>query len=201
MGMEEYQGKLCRKIEGDGNAKLSISGITTSYTFNLEGYMDSDTGMPKKYSYKYHYSEPQKIDKTIELTWNRAQGVMVSEVSVSGQKTTVTAHLPEEYWEPIENLSIGHRKEITYTVESPTENLSTNSVTLKIQIKGREDVTVPKGVYENCYVVKATQPELGQEFTYWITEDGVVPKTRFSQSIGLTSFELTGKLEHYGYAP
>jgi hypothetical protein len=63
---------------------------------------------------------------------------------------------------------------------------------------GKEDVVVPSGTYENCFVVNGTQPEMGLEMTLWVTEQGIVPQTEITMAVrGVDHLRLTMKLEHY----
>ncbi len=191
VGEEYFQGVSYRKIEGSGNLNFSVQEKSVKFSMDVTGYFEN-TGMPKQLSYTFHYTQPKEKDVDMEYTWNESQSEMVTEVS--GQ--TTTADLPTEYWNTISagDLYVGYSKQMTYTIES-------TSVTLSIEVIGREDVTVPKGTFEDCYLVKLSQPEINQEGKYWINEEGVMPKMNFSQTIGTTSLTFTMKLEHYGYKP
>jgi hypothetical protein len=63
---------------------------------------------------------------------------------------------------------------------------------------GKEDVVVPSGTYENCFVVNGTQLEMGLEMTLWVTEQGVVPQAEITMAVrGVDPLTLTMKLEHH----
>ena len=63
---------------------------------------------------------------------------------------------------------------------------------------GKEDVVVPSGTYENCFVVNGTQPEMDLEMRLWVTEQGVVPQAEVTMAVrGADPLTLTIKLEHY----
>jgi len=61
----------------------------------------------------------------------------------------------------------------------------------------KEDVVVPSGTYENCFVVNGTQSEMDLEITFWVTEQGVVPQAEITMAVrGVDPLMLTMKLEN-----
>jgi hypothetical protein len=63
---------------------------------------------------------------------------------------------------------------------------------------GTEDVLVPSGTYEDCFVVNGIQPDMDLEMTLWVTEQGVVPQAEITMAVrGLDHLTLTMKLEHH----
>jgi hypothetical protein len=63
---------------------------------------------------------------------------------------------------------------------------------------GKEDVVVPSGTYENCFVVNGTQTEMDLEVTLWVTEEGVVPQAEVTMAVrGVDPLTLTMKLEQH----
>jgi len=71
-------------------------------------------------------------------------------------------------------------------------------VTVEMIAIGNEDVVVPSGTYEDCFVVNGTQPEMDLEITLWVTEQGVVPQAEITMAVrGVDPLTLTMKLEHY----
>jgi hypothetical protein len=191
---EYYGGELCKKFEGTGNISTSIGGTRVNFSMGMTGYMVVDGEMPKHWSFTYYYTQPQQMTLSLEWTWHRERSEMVTEISGLGISQSTTAYLPDEYWEPITigDLYVGYSKEMTYTIDSIP-------VTLSISVTQQEDVVVPVGTYEDCYVVSITQPEVDQEFTFWVNKEGIAPKMETSMSVGFTSFTLTLELESYGY--
>lgn len=194
-----YQGTASRNLEGSFNSELSMQETSVKFSGDMEMYIEKDSGRPEHLSYAFHYTEPSQGDLNMDFTWYENQSKMVTKLSGMGMSETVTASFPPKYWNDItfEELHVGYSKQITYEVEG-------ESVSLSIDVIEHKDVTVPKGTYENCYLVSISQTGLNQsnqEIEYWINEEGVVPKMSFNQTIGTTSFTLVTKLEHYGYKP
>lgn len=195
VGTETYQGIQCYKVEGNLNMDVTIGGIKLSANGDTIGYFDTSDSMPKYMSFTFNYTSPAQTTATMDFAWNRAQSKMATTVSLLGQTASVVASLPSDYWEPIPSLYVGYSKQFTYTIDS-------TSVTMTISVTGKEDVTVPKGTYKDCYVVKITQPQVGIDMTMWIDKEGILPKADVSMALsgaGTTTF--TVKLEHYGIAP
>jgi len=99
--------------------------------------------------------------------------------------------LPPEHWGTID---MGYSGQFTYTMHLGC----IPEVTVEITAVGKEDVAVPSGTYENCFMVNGTQPEMDLELTLWVTEQGIVPQTEITMAVrGVDSLTLTMKLENY----
>ncbi len=71
-------------------------------------------------------------------------------------------------------------------------------VNVEITATETEDVVVPSGTYENCFVVNGTQPDMDLDIALWVTEQGVVPQAEITMAVrGVDHLTLTMKLEHY----
>jgi hypothetical protein len=103
----------------------------------------------------------------------------------------MTLLLPPERWGAID---VGYSEQFTYMV--PYGGVA--EVTVEMTAIGKEDVVVPSGTYENCFMVNGTQPEMDLEITLWVTEQGVVPQAEITMAVrGVDHLTLTMKLEHY----
>jgi len=61
-----------------------------------------------------------------------------------------------------------------------------------------EDVVVPSGTFENCFVVNGTQPDMQLEMTIWVTGQGIVPQAEVIMPVrGVGPLTLTLQLEQY----
>ncbi len=103
----------------------------------------------------------------------------------------MTLLLPPERWEGID---AGYSEQFTSTL--PLDGVP--EVTVEMTVIGKEDVVVPSGTYENCFVVNGTQPDIDLELTFWVTEQCVVPQAEVTMAVqGVDPLKLTIKLEHY----
>ena len=103
----------------------------------------------------------------------------------------MTLLLPPERWGSID---VGYSEQFIHMV--PYGGVA--EVTVEITAIGKEDVVVPSGTYENCFVVNGTQPDMDLEITLWVTEQGVVPQAEITMAVrGVDPLTLTMKLEHY----
>ena len=99
--------------------------------------------------------------------------------------------LPPAHWGGID---MGYSEQFTSMI--PLGGIP--EVTVEMTAIGNEDVVVPSGTYENCFVVNGTQPEMDLEMTFWVTEQGVVPQAEITMAVrGVDPLTLTMKLEHY----
>jgi len=99
--------------------------------------------------------------------------------------------LPPERWE---SIHVGYSVQFTPT----TLFGSMAEINVEMTAIGKEDVVVPSGIYENCFVVNGTQPGMELEMTLWVTEQGVVPQAEVTMPVrGVGPLTLTMKLEHY----
>jgi len=103
----------------------------------------------------------------------------------------MTLLLPPERWGAID---VGYSEQFTSTIH--LDGIA--EVTVEMTAIGKEDVVVPSGTYENCFVVNGTQPDMDLEMTLWVTEQGVVPQAEITMAVrGVDALTLTLKLEHY----
>jgi hypothetical protein len=99
--------------------------------------------------------------------------------------------LPPERWRGID---VGYSEQFTYTI--PLGGIP--EVTVDMTAIGKEDVVVPSGTYEDCFLVNGTQPGMDMETTLWVTEQGIVPQAEITMPVrGVGLLILTLKLEHY----
>jgi len=103
----------------------------------------------------------------------------------------MTLLLPPERWGSID---VGYSEQFTCAILLG----GIPEVTVEMTVIGKEDVVVPSGTYENCFVVNGTQPEMDLEITLWVTEQGIVPQAEITMAVrGVDPLTLTMKLEHY----
>lgn len=108
-----------------------------------------------------------------------------------GITAEMTFWLPTERWGAIH---LGYSDQFTHTIPL----VGVPEITVKITVIGREDIVVPSGAYENCFVLNGMQPEMGLEMTFWVTEQGVVPQAEVTMPVrGADALTLTLELEHY----
>jgi hypothetical protein len=99
--------------------------------------------------------------------------------------------LPPTHWGGID---VGYSEQFIPT--TPLDGLT--EVTVEMTVIGKEDVVVPSGTYNNCFVVNGTQPDMDLEMTFWVTEEGVVPRAEITMAVrGVDPLTLTMKLEYY----
>jgi hypothetical protein len=87
-----------------------------------------------------------------------------------------------------------------YSTEFAPSIPSGAPVELDIQMTaiGTEDVVIPSGTFENCFVVNGTQPDMELEMTLWVTEQGIVPQAEITMPVrGVDSLTLKLQLEQY----
>ena len=124
-----------------------------------------------------------------------------------GRTSTATSIFPTEYWglvSSVDDLYVGYNEEIEYTISSSDfdEDVEMN---MQISVTGKEDITVPSGTFENCYIleVEQTQSDYSSYGSFeattkiWITEDGEFPQSEISMSTSGIPIDITSKLEGY----
>jgi hypothetical protein len=103
----------------------------------------------------------------------------------------MTLLLLPERWGAID---VGYSEQFTYFV--PLSGVP--ELNVEMTAIGNENVVVPSGTYNNCFVVNGTQPEMDLEMRLWVTEQGVVPQAEIAMAVrGVDHLTLTMKLEHY----
>ena len=105
--------------------------------------------------------------------------------------TDLTLLLPPERWAAI---YAGYSTQFTPMISygGPAQ------LNVEMTVIGTEDVMVPSGTYQKCFVVSGTQPDMQLEMTVWLTEQGVVPQAEITMSVrGIGPLTLVMELEHY----
>ena len=188
-GEETYNGEYCDKIYGNGYLNFDVFGVVMGTEFDLSAYVTKADSVLLHSVYSFNFNQPFKMDMemTLDLDKNNGEITMTAYNSMTGSISTVI-EVSEDYWNIKlleENLYLGYIEEITYTTSVAGYE---TTVTLRISIVGIEDVTVPKGTFEDCYRVEIEQIDALTLSTttqkIWITGDGMCPKMEI---IGITS--------------
>jgi hypothetical protein len=165
------------QFEGEFNIDITIGEVGASFHGELGDFRNS---VPQFTSLAGGYEDsslpfPTSIDAAIF-------------VDVTKEMTLL---LPPERWGSID---VGYSEQFTSML--PLDNVP--EVTVEMTAIEKEDVVVPSGTYENCFVVNGTQPEMDLEMKLWVTEQGVVPQAEITMAVrGVDHLTLTMKLEHY----
>jgi hypothetical protein len=165
------------QFEGEFDINATIGEVGGSFSGEAEHFSDS---IPRCTSFSKSYKDsslpfPTAIDAAIF-------------VDVT---TEMTLLLPPERWGAIH---VGYSAQFTPMISYG----GTAEVNVEMTAIGNEDVAVPSGTYENCFVVNGTQPDMDLEMTLWVTEQGVVPQAEITMALrGVGPLTLTMKLEHY----
>ena len=164
------------QFEGEFNIDITIGEVGASFDGEVGDFRNS---VPQSKSSGGSYEDsslpfPTAIDAAIFVNVTRE----------------MTFLLPPERWGGID---IGYSEQFTYTIHLG----GIPEVTVEMTAIEKEDVVVPSGTYEKCYVVNGTQPEMDLEVTLWVTEQGVVPQAEITMAVrGVDPLTLTMKLEH-----
>jgi len=201
-GLEIYDEEMCIKVIGSGNFESEISGQNMDLNYNYEAYIAYDDNNLKYMNFKMNYQE-YEID--LQMTSNEETGEITSSYTFEGFDgidTTTVMKMSEEYWEitdAFEYFYEGYEKEYSYTSESFGYETET---TIKLIVTGKEDVVVPAGKFENCYILE-TGTGSGNDFSSstvsWVNDEGIVPKIEVKTStMGIGDLPVTTlKLEEY----
>ncbi len=201
-GEEIYGGKQCDKITGGGNFNFNIYGQSFGVDFDIGAYISKSDGILSNCHYSFDFNKPYNMNMDMILDIDKEEGEIKVTVDSSMMSSTSTViKVSDEYWECTlleDNLYVGYTKEVTYTLNAYGYDAEVN---LKISVIGQEDVTVKKGIFEDCYIVQIDQ-EQGYATTtskIWIDEDGICPKMQLgSSSSSSISYEgMTIELEEY----
>ena len=202
-GQEYYQGELCNKIDGSGTFDFgSYGGDSIEMSFDISGYetVSDSTLLYYDYDFNIDYSS-YNVDMEGAVSVDKENGEITSTVysSMTGSIETVM-EVSDDYWTITniqDNLYVGYSSEVTYT----TSVLGYNTeVTMSISVIGQEDVTVTRGIYEDCYKVKIEQTSSGVTTTsyMWLNEYNVCPKMQISNSAASLGYgDITIELEEY----
>lgn len=165
------------QFEGEFDIDITIGEVGGIFSGEAEDFRDS---IPRSTSFSKSYKDssmpfPTAIDAAIF-------------VDVT---TEMTLLLLPERWGAIH---VGYSAQFTPMISYG----GTAEVNVEMTAIGKEDVVVPSGTYENCFVVNGTQPDMNLEMTLWVTEQGIVPQAEVTMAVrGVDPITLTMKLEYY----
>jgi hypothetical protein len=164
-------GNRAYQFEGEFNIDINIGEVGGSFDGEVGPQSKSSGGSYEDSSLPF----PTAIDAAIFVDVTRE----------------MTFLLPPERWGGID---VGYSEQFTSMIPLG----GTPEVTVEMTAIEKEDVVVPSGTYENCFVVNGTQPEMDLEMTLWVTEQGVVPQAEITMAVrGVDPLTLTMKLENY----
>jgi len=170
-------GNVTYQFEGEFTINITIGEVGVSFHGEVQDFRNS---VPRSTSFSKRYNDSS-------LAWPTSVDARIF-VDVTIQMAFL---LPPEPWGPIR---MGYSKQFTPTLFY----VGIPEVTVKMIAMGKEDLAVPHGTYENCFVLNGTEPEIGLEMTLWVTEQGVVPQAEATMAVrGVDPLTLTIKLEHY----
>jgi len=156
---------------------VTIGEVGVSFHGEVADFRNS---VPRSTSFSKSYNDSS-------LPWPTAVDARIF-IDVTIQMTFL---LPPERWAAI---PVWYSKQFTPTLFY----VGIPEVTVKMTATGKEDLVVPYGTYENCFVLNGTEPEIGLEMTLWVTEQGVVPQAEVTMAVrGVDPPTLTIKLEHH----
>jgi hypothetical protein len=165
------------QFEGEYNIDTIVGEVGASFDGEIGDFGDT---MPQFTSWGGGYKDsslpfPTAIDAAIFVDLTREMTLLL---------------LPEHWG----SIDVGYSEQFTYFV--PLSGVP--ELNVEMTATEKENVVVPSGTYENCFVVNGTQPEMDLEITLWVTEQGVVPQAEITMAVrGVDPPTLTMKLEHY----
>lgn len=201
-GEEIYNGIPCDKITGNGNFILNIYGQTMEINFDIGAYISKSDGILSYCRYGFDFQNPYSVEMDMILDIDKEDGEITFTVdsSLIGSTSTVIK-TSNEFWDCTllkDDLYVGYFKDVNYTLNALGYDKEVN---LKISVIGTEDVTVKKGIFEDCYIIQVDQDQGFSTTTskIWIDEDGICPKMQIGSSGSSSiSFEgMTIELEEY----
>jgi hypothetical protein len=164
------------QFEGEFNIDITIGEVGVSFDGEVGDFRDS---IPQTTSFSKSYN-----DSSLPFPTAIDAGIFVDVT------TEMTFLLLPERWEAI---YVGYSEQFTPMISCD----GIAEVNVEMTAIGKEDVVVPSGTYENCFVLNGTQPEMNLEMTLWVTEQGVVPQAEITMAVrGVDPLMLTMKLEH-----
>jgi hypothetical protein len=165
------------QFEGEFNIDTTIGEVGASFDGEIGDFRDT---VPRFTSWGGGYKDsslpfPTAIDAAIFVDISREMTLLL---------------LPERWG----SIDVGYSEQFTYFVPlSGVPELNVEMTAIE-----KEDVVVPSGTYENCFVVNGTQPDMDLKITLWVTEQGVVPQAEITMAVrGVDPLTLTMKLENY----
>jgi hypothetical protein len=165
------------QFEGEFNIDTTIGEVGASFDGEIGDFRDT---VPRFTSWGGGYKDsslpfPTAIDAAIFVDISREMTLLL---------------LPERWG----SIDVGYSEQFTYFVPLggvPELNVEMTAIE-------KEDVVVPSGTYENCFVVNGTQPDMDLKITLWVPEQGVVPQAEITMAVrGVDPLTLTMKLENY----
>jgi len=202
IGEEIYGGAQCDKIIGDGNFNFNIYGQSLDADFDISAYISKSDGILAYCRYGFNFNEPYTMDMDMILDIDKDEGeIIVTMDSSFIESTSTVIKTSQEYWDCTilkDDLYVGYLKEVTYTMNVMGYD---TEVTLKISVIGKEDVTVKKGTFEDCYIIQIDQEQNYAITTskIWINDEGICPKMQIGGSAAYSiSYEgMSIELEEY----
>lgn len=165
------------QFEGDFTINITIGEVGVSFNGEVGDFRNS---VPRSTSFSKSYE-----DSSLPFPTAIDAGIFV-DVTLE-----MTLLLPPERWGAIHT---GYSEQFTPMVSYG----GIAEVNVEMTAIGKEDVVIPSGTYENCFVVNGAQSDMDMEMTLWITEQGVVPQAEITMAVrGVDPLTLTMKLEHY----
>jgi hypothetical protein len=170
---------------------FDIEGYETTYDSTLQ-YCDYDFTVSYD-SYSIGMQGIVEVDKYNNEITSTVSSSMIGTVS-----TVIT--VSDDFWTKTnlqDNLYVGYTNEVSYTASVSGYD---TAVLLRISVTGQEDVTVEKGTFEDCFVVKIEQMAGVTTTTsyMWIGENDVCPKMQISNSVAALGYgDLIIELEEY----
>jgi hypothetical protein len=164
------------QFEGEFTINTTVGEVKVSFDGEVGDFRDS---VPQCISFGKSYDDsalpfPTAIDTDIFIDLT----------------TQMMLLLPPERWGAID---VGYSQQFTPSIFYG----GIAELTVEMTATGKEDVVVPYGTYENCFLVNGTQPDMNLEMTLWVTEQGVVPQAEITMAVrGVDHLTLTMKLEH-----
>jgi hypothetical protein len=196
-GKTTYNGINCHRIIGRSTTSLNYMEYEIAFTMDYTYYINANNNIPVYMKADYAYSKPQKIEASSTISWNQNTGEIKTTIPITNKEITMV--FPTEYWgmiDSLDDLYVGYSNTVYYTMQS--EGIDTD-MKMTISVTDQEDVTVPAGTFEDCYVIQFVQSEKNSYFgqtasiKIWISPEGVVPKANTNTG----GLDLTQKLEGY----
>ncbi len=166
------------QFEGEFNIDTIVGEVGVSFHGEVGDFRDS---VPQSTSFGWSSDDPS-------LPFPTAIDAAIF-VDVTREMTLL---LPPERWGDID---VGYSEQF---ITSMVSYGGIPEVTVEMTAIGKEDLVVPYGTYENCFVLNGTESDIGLEMTLWVTEQGIVPQAEVTMAVrGVDPLTLTMKLEHY----
>jgi hypothetical protein len=172
-----FVGNRTYQFEGEFAINITIGEVGVSFNGEVGDFRNS---VPRSMSFSKSYK-----DYSLPLPTAIDAGIFLDVT------TEMTFLLLPEHWGA---LHAGYSEQFTPMISCD----GIAGITVEMTAIGNENVVVPSGTYENCFVVNGTESDIGLEMTLWITEQGIVPQTEITMAVrGVDPLTLTMKLEHY----